>query len=183
MLGAIGLSCTDSAGVWSGNTFDDVFLPLLASSNGTYRTVRLVAEKSVHITLFAGLAATLWNSLGSARLRRTYTVIAGFALGCSSELFQRLFPTRDPSIRDVLINWSGVILGVAISHIVHVFFRSSNRRASSIDAEFAAADMTSADLLALASHVRSYAPDHRPQSEEDTSADEVAVASQAHSRA
>src|SRR4051812_2947111 len=101
--------------------------------------------------------------------RNTYTVIAGFALGCSSELFQRLFPTRDPSIRDVLINCSGVILGVAVNHIVHVFLKCSDRRASSIDAEFAAANTTSADLLALGSHVRSYAPDHSPQPEEDTS--------------
>jgi hypothetical protein len=80
-----------------------------------------MAEKSVHVTLFVALAATLWCCLGSVPKRTTWTVVTGFALGCSSELFQRLFPTRDPTIRDVLINWCSVLLGIGCMHLVDMF--------------------------------------------------------------
>jgi VanZ family protein len=153
VLGAIALACTDVAGRWSVNAFDGLFRRFLASSDNGYRTLRFVAEKSVHVALFAGLALVLWRCFGHMRHRTMYTVLAGFTVGCSSELFQRMFPTRDPSIRDVLINWSAVLISVSASHSVQAFARFFDSR--STETEFAGASPTT-DLIAFGLHVQSH---------------------------
>lgn len=97
LLGIIGLSCTDMAGTWSGDLFDAVSLPLLACSAKTYWTARFIAEKSIHMILFSCLGATLSKCLGATARRIACALVVGCGIGCSSELLQRLFPTRDPS--------------------------------------------------------------------------------------
>ena len=178
VLCAIGLACTDAAGRWGVAAFDGLFLRFLGTSDGTYWSVRFIAEKSIHVALFTGLAMTLWASFKRARHRTIYVVATGFALGCCSELFQRIFPTRDPSIRDVLINWSAVIIGVAASHGVCAFLKSINLQRAVIQS----ADASSTrDLLALEIHVRSNVVDRGLEREMAPFA-EVAVANDPNAR-
>jgi hypothetical protein len=93
--------------------------------------------------------------------------LAGFALGCSSELFQRLFPTRDPAIRDVLINWSAVMIGLAANQAV---LRAVNsRRTQTEPTEYG----TAGDLLALQSAIGG---SQIPVASEDTRHDESELA-------
>ena len=87
--------------------------------------VYFLAEKTVHITMFIVLALILWRLLPDVPGKGVVVFLCGTLLGCGSELVQRLFPDRDPALRDVLINAAGTAIGVAI-----VFLGARRRRRS-----------------------------------------------------
>jgi hypothetical protein len=116
VLGVIALSCTDAAGGWCSKAFDSVFRSWVSQGQEAFWTIRFLAEKSVHVTMFTILGAVLSAAFHGVKREAVLALTAGCAIGCCSELFQRLFPTRDPSIRDVLIHWSSVSVGVALSY-------------------------------------------------------------------
>jgi VanZ family protein len=155
---AIALSCTDAVGRWGGRSFDLGFRWLLAASNSEdmYWTVRFIAEKSIHLTLFTGLSVALWICGKRLRRRTTYSLIGGLALGVCSELFQSLFPTRDPSVRDVLINWSGIVIGLSLIHIVQGLMIGLSPRIVSPELEVAHPNSACDGLLALGQQLREH---------------------------
>ena len=70
-------------------------------------SLRLTADKSVHLGLFFILAMLLWNAVAAApRSRLAIVLLAGLLVGAISEYFQSWFPGRDSSIRDVVINFA-----------------------------------------------------------------------------
>jgi VanZ family protein len=82
---------------------------------GHFAIFHFIADKSVHVSLFCILAILLWRAFRSPTLKPLKIIAFGAVIGSCSELLQRLFPDRDPAIRDVLINVGGTCLGLAIS--------------------------------------------------------------------
>jgi VanZ family protein len=106
-IGLIFFSCTTVAGQWS----EHAYIFLKSVSNAYLKAdvaasdlVHFLAEKSVHVVLFFVLAILLWKAIPDRRLKVTSILLIGFAVGSSSELLQRLFPGRDPSLRDIAID-------------------------------------------------------------------------------
>jgi hypothetical protein len=164
------------AGARSSDLFDSMFLPLLACSAKTYWTTRFIAEKSIHVILFSCLGAILWNCFRGTARRTTYALLVGFCIGCSSELFQRLFPTRDPSLRDVLINWSAVLLGIGIVRSLSGGRRPSEPQTSGdLREELISVNLTSFDLLALGKHVQVHTVERDRAAEQVDSPEQIAI--------
>jgi VanZ family protein len=87
----------------------------------TIWVILVVIRKCAHVTEYAVLALLLWRALRSVPVLRTKTLIA-FAvvmLGCalfaaSDEFHQTFVKSRTPSIRDVLLDVAGAILGLLV---------------------------------------------------------------------
>jgi VanZ family protein len=84
-------------------------------------TILVVARKCAHVTEYAVLALLLWRALRSVPALRTKTLmIFGAALlGCAllaatDEFHQTFVKSRTPSVRDVLLDVAGVLLGLLI---------------------------------------------------------------------
>ncbi len=76
--------------------------------------LHFLAAKSVHVTLFTVFAIFLWNAIPVFRWHFALVILIGLVTGICSELLQRLFPNRDPAVRDVLINLGATTLGATI---------------------------------------------------------------------
>jgi len=113
-IGVIFFSSTSLASKWAEASFRTLsqFLGDLGAYSSSYGLVHLLADKGFHVTLFCVLAVLLWRTLVRAEKRVWVILIAGAITGSCSELLQRLFPDRDPTIRDVLINVGGTALGI-----------------------------------------------------------------------
>jgi VanZ family protein len=85
------------------------------SAPGLYHPIHLLADKGVHVSLFAVFAVLLWNALPEFVHKLGYVILAGTVVGCGSEFLQRFFPGRDPAWRDVCINAAATALGAVIS--------------------------------------------------------------------
>ena len=84
----------------------------LSRSHATFDRLHFVSEKGLHLTLFLVLGVLLSKLFTATRWRRlAEVVLLGLIVGSASEVLQRLFPGRDPAIRDVLINVAGTLLG------------------------------------------------------------------------
>jgi VanZ like family len=152
VVGAIAVSCTDAAGAWCSQTFDVEFRALFGNGGAAFWTIRFVAEKSIHVTLFTILGAALFRAFRGVLQRAWWAVAIGCALGGCSELLQRLFPTRDPAIRDVLINGTGVGLGVMISFCCEKVF-DVGRASCPVRAEGCDSPTSVLDIMALSSRI------------------------------
>lgn len=112
-----------------------VFLNRPDPAASSFALAHFVAEKSVHLTLFFVLALLLWNALGASRLKVTVILTLGLLAGSASELLQRFFPGRDPSIRDVVINLASTALGIAVSAAFSQLRRRAHKEPDSIAPE------------------------------------------------
>jgi VanZ family protein len=83
----------------------------------------LLADKSVHVSLFLVLALLLWRILPNAPWKIAAILVSGALVGSASEFLQRFFPGRDPAVRDVLINIGGTAIGAAVC-LMWVKYRS-----------------------------------------------------------
>ena len=84
-------------------------------------TILVVARKCAHVTEYAVLALLLWRALRSVPVLRTKTlmVFGAVLLGCalfaaSDEFHQTFVKSRTPSVRDVLLDVTGALLGLLI---------------------------------------------------------------------
>lgn len=98
------------------------------SAPGPESPLHLIADKGVHVTLFAVFALFLWQALPGMPRKLGYVILAGAILGCCSEFLQSFFPDRDPALRDVCINAAGTALGAVISARLFRSGRSSKIR-------------------------------------------------------
>ena len=83
--------------------------------------ILVVIRKCAHVTEYAVLALLLWRALRSIPVLRAKTliVLAAVVLGCalfaaSDEFHQTFIKSRTPSVRDVLLDIAGAILGLFI---------------------------------------------------------------------
>lgn len=119
-IGVIFFSSSTLAGKSSEEAFSALSRLLTRMQPGTssYDIVHLLADKSVHIGLFAIFAVLLWGALENVTRRSVWILLIGAFIGSCSELLQNLFPGRDPAIRDVLINIGGTGLGLVCMTVI-----------------------------------------------------------------
>lgn len=79
-----------------------------------YRVIHFLADKGVHVVLFAVLAILLWQAMPQGPWKKAAIVLTGAFVGSCSEFLQSFYPGRDPAIRDVIINTAATALGLAI---------------------------------------------------------------------
>jgi len=84
-------------------------------------TILVVVRKCAHVIEYAVLALLLWRALRSVPTlcTRTFVVFGAVLLGCalvaaSDEFHQTFVKSRTPSIRDVLLDVGGGVLGLMI---------------------------------------------------------------------
>jgi VanZ family protein len=96
---------------------DSVYLAVFGAFHFSQNTESLfLAQKSVHVCLFAGLGFLLWTSIPGKTLQKLILIsLACFITGSLSEGFQYFFPGRHPDWRDVLLN--GLSGTVAVSFL------------------------------------------------------------------
>jgi len=87
----------------------------------TIWVILVVIRKCAHVTEYAVLALLLWRALRSIPVLRAKTliVLAAVVLGCAlfaatDEFHQTFVKSRTPSVRDVLLDIAGAILGLLI---------------------------------------------------------------------
>lgn len=133
-IGVIFFSSTSLAGQSSEEAFSALSHLIVHLQPGTssYDVVHLLADKSVHICLFAVFAILLWGALGNATRKVVWILLIGAFIGSCSELLQNLFPGRDPAIRDVFINIGGTGLGLLL-RIAILKLHRPERRVASLD--------------------------------------------------
>jgi VanZ family protein len=69
--------------------------------------------------MFTILALLLSRVFASPTLGTIGTILLiACIVGMCSEILQAFFPDRDPAIRDVMINFAGAVLGVAINTLL-----------------------------------------------------------------
>ena len=108
-------SSTSLALRWAEHSFgflSTVLFSGLPHGSSSYEIVHFLADKGFHVSLFCILAILLWKALLMSPHKALLILAIGAVVGCCSELLQRLFPDRDPAIRDVLINIGGTALGI-----------------------------------------------------------------------
>lgn len=114
-IGVIFFSSTTLASKWAEGTFSffaDTVLAHLQRNSTSYGLVHFLADKGFHVSLFCVLAVLLWQALRHSEKKIWLILMAGAVIGSCSELLQRLFPGRDPAVRDVLINIGGTLVGI-----------------------------------------------------------------------
>jgi VanZ family protein len=79
-----------------------------------YKSMHFVADKSVHVFLFAGLAGILSYTIPVKRYRFLWIVGIGSIVGYASEILQRFCPGRDPAFGDVCIKALATVLGATL---------------------------------------------------------------------
>ncbi len=116
-IGVIFFSSTALAAEWCEERFhflSEMIFGRFGPENSSYGLIHLLADKSVHVTLFLILAFLLWKVFRDAPRKTLLIVAAGAVVGSASEFLQRFFPGRDPALRDVLLNATSTALGAAI---------------------------------------------------------------------
>lgn len=130
-VGVIFFSSSSLAGQSSEEAFSALSRILTQLQPGTtsYNVVHLLADKSVHIGLFAVLAVLLWGALRNTSKKIAWILLIGAFVGTCSELLQNFFPGRDPAIRDVFINIAGTAVGLICRLAISKLYRAEKRLA------------------------------------------------------
>ena len=122
----IGVIFVGSTSVMSAEHTSRYIVPFLlwlkpGMSPGAIWTVLVVARKCAHVTEYAVLALLLWRALRNVPVLRTKTlmVFGAVLLGCalfaaSDEFHQTFVKSRTPSVRDVVLDVTGALLGLLI---------------------------------------------------------------------
>ena len=79
-------------------------------------------RKMAHFTEFTALGLCLCWLFGMLGKGMLLPFLCGAAAACVDETIQRFIPGRGPSVRDVCIDSSGVLLGVILLTLGHHYF-------------------------------------------------------------
>ncbi|MDA8217240.1 MAG: VanZ family protein [Dehalococcoidales bacterium] len=92
-----------------------------------YPDAGLVAQKGMHVMLYATLGILLWRALRASGLNRRNALLLAWLgatlYGASDEFHQTFTPTRHGSPVDVGIDASGALLGLALASIFLTWYR------------------------------------------------------------
>lgn len=100
------------------NRYATFFVALLTSTEPQREELMIVAEKSTHLAMFALLGIVLWGALPRGPRRPQLVLAAGAVIGITSELLQRFYVSRDPTVRDAILNVAGTLLGIVLCELV-----------------------------------------------------------------
>lgn len=102
------------------------FIPNLSGpSGGGHGLLRKLA----HFTEFACLGALLFWLLSMQRKPWGMALPGGFLVACADETIQRFVPDRGPSFRDVLIDTSGVAVGMILLLVGYALVKRRKKQA------------------------------------------------------
>jgi VanZ family protein len=117
-LALILFSSTNRAGFWADEAFTSVWNAIVHKwrlGEPAHRFLMIAAEKSCHLLMFGTLAIVLWYLLPPSRAKNWLILSVGALVGAASEILQRFFVTRDPTVRDFLLNVAGTALGILVA--------------------------------------------------------------------
>ena len=77
-----------------------------------FNALHFAAEKGLHVALFWALGFSLSQIAADTRRRTAIILSVAFIVAVSSEWLQTFFPRRDPTLRDVAIDFCGAVLGL-----------------------------------------------------------------------
>ena len=80
-------------------------------------------RKIAHFTEFAALGMCLAWRFGMLQRANYWPVLCGVAAACVDETIQRFVPDRGPSLFDVGIDSCGVLTGIILLWIGHIYFK------------------------------------------------------------
>ena len=83
-------------------------------------------RKLAHFSEFACLGGLLVWLFAMVQKTRALALLCGVLVASVDETIQRFVPGRGPSIRDVLIDTSGVIVGIGLLLIGHTVYKRAN---------------------------------------------------------
>ena len=85
-------------------------------------------RKIAHFTEFTALGMTLGWLSGMLKKKPYWPALLGVAVACVDETIQRFVPDRGPSVRDVVIDSSGVLTGLILLYLGHTYckYRKTN---------------------------------------------------------
>lgn len=85
-------------------------------------------RKIAHFTEFTALGMTLGWLFGMLKKKPCWPALVGVAVACVDETIQRFVPDRGPSVRDVVIDSSGVLTGLILLYLGHTYckYRKNN---------------------------------------------------------
>lgn len=90
-------------------------------------------RKFAHFTEFTALGMTLGWLFGMLRKKPYWPALLGVAAACMDETIQRFVPGRGPSVRDVLIDSSGVLTGLILLYLGHTYCKYRRNRSPKQD--------------------------------------------------
>lgn len=104
-------------------TVCDMIVPEFDSFSGQQRddfveNLQFYVRKAAHFTAYALLGLLAYQSLDVIKKKRFRALTAAlFAMlyACSDEFHQSFVPGRSPEVRDVCIDTTGAVLGIALS--------------------------------------------------------------------
>ena len=107
----------------------------LSDDAETVSTVTFIVRKLAHFTIFAILGASLYSFTSSLLLLRPYvsTLIIGLCAAALNELQQLTSAGRSASVRDVAIDFAGVIVGSLIAWGIGRLVRSRQKIKKTVD--------------------------------------------------
>lgn len=80
-------------------------------------------RKAAHFTEFAALGVTLAWLFGMLQKQKHVPFSCGAAAACIDETIQAFVPERAPRILDVLLDCSGVLVGIILLHLGHSYWK------------------------------------------------------------
>ena len=99
--------------------------------NGVPAPGNTLLRKAAHFTEFAALGMILAWLFGMLRKHRSVPLFCGIAAACVDETIQAFVPERAPGILDVLLDSSGVLVGIILLHQGHNYCK--NQRHESLE--------------------------------------------------
>ena len=85
-------------------------------------------RKIAHFAEFTSLGALLAWHFGMRGKKQYLPLVCGVTAACIDETIQMFVPERGPGIRDVLIDTSGVLMGMLLIHLGHTYFKKKHDR-------------------------------------------------------
>lgn len=87
-----------------------------------------VLRKIAHFTEFGLLGMCLAWLMGMLQRKMAWAFVLGGAAACVDETIQRFVPGRGPSLQDVAIDSSGVLVGILLVYLGYLYYRKRKHK-------------------------------------------------------
>lgn len=110
------------------NWVQNLFMDTTPDANGN-PSGNGILRKFAHFTEFAALGMTLAWLFGMLQKKKYVPFLWGSSAACIDETIQAFVPERAPGVKDVLIDSCGVLTGMLLLYLGHIYVkrRSANK--------------------------------------------------------